>query len=96
MKGKVVTMPSTMVLKRGTLRGMGRKISCELLLRKQPLPGPRRFDIGQYTYTEWTILRPPRNLPDGDYTLTTEDGFSFAAVKFNGRWMRGTLYRESA
>ena len=27
------------VLKRGTLRGMTRKLSCELLFRKQPAPG---------------------------------------------------------
>lgn len=92
MKDNVVPMPSANVLVRGTLRGMGRRVSCDLLLRRQPIPQSNRYE-----YTQWTILRAPRELPDGDYVVTTEDGFSFHANRHNGAWVhKAGSSRESA
>lgn len=92
-----------MVLMRGVLRGIGRKADCELLLRKERLPGPSRQGAVKYRYTQWTVLHAPPDLPDGDYTITTADGFHFPATRARGHWLRGdaqqpglTDSRESA
>lgn len=88
MKSNLIQMPSSMVLARGILRGMGREAPCELLLRKQPL-GLDRNGMRAYRYTEWTILHAPLDLPDGEYTATTEDGFSFPNTRMQGLWLHG-------
>lgn len=91
-----------MVLMRGVLRGMGRKAGCELLLRKERLPGTSRQAV-KYRYTEWTVLHAPLDLPDGEYTITTADGFHFPATRARGQWLHSdgkqsglTGSRESA
>lgn len=92
MKDNVVPMPNANVLIRGTLRGMGRRAPCELLVRRQ-----RRAGSTRYEYTDWTILSAPPDLPDGNYVVTTEDGYSFHATRSRRAWRHRTARtRESA
>lgn len=71
----------------GTIRGMGRAESCELLLERtdvslvDALTGIRPVQI------EWTLLRAPLDLPDGEYTVTSDAGHHFGATRVNGFWM---------
>ena len=81
MKNNVVAMPNANVLIRGTLRGMGRRAPCELLVRRQRRAGSTRYD-----YTDWTILSAPADLHDGSYVVTTDDGYSFHATRTRGAW----------
>jgi hypothetical protein len=89
VKDNVFRMPASMVLMRGVLHGAGRKADCELLLRKELLPGPVQGAV-QYRYTQWTVLHAPSDLPDGEYTIATADGFHFPATRARGLW----LHRE--
>lgn len=78
-----------MVLMRGVLRGIDRKADCELLLRKEMLAGPYRVGGKRYRYTQCTVLHAPFDLPDGEYTITTDDGFQFSAIRLHGMWLDG-------
>jgi hypothetical protein len=90
MKDNILKMPSSMVLVRGVVRGMGRKADCDLLLRKEPLAGSGdRSGTKRYRYTQWTVLYAPYDLADGEYVITTEDHFSFAATRVHGLWLHG-------
>lgn len=81
-------MPAATVLMRGVLRGIDRQESCELLLKKELLAGPYRAGEKRYRYTQCTVLHAPADLPDGDYTISTADGFQFPAVRRRGQWLR--------
>lgn len=93
MKDNVVSMPNANVLVRGTIRGMSRRAPCELLVRRQ-----RRAGSTDYVYTDWTILSAPADLPDGNYVVTTEDGFSFHATRTRRAWRHAPVRhaRETA
>ena len=47
-----------------------------------------RFGTRRYEYTEWTVIRAT-HMPDGEYTVTTEDGFRFLVTRMRGLWLRG-------
>ncbi|HET7346422.1 MAG TPA: hypothetical protein VFJ10_03785 [Acidobacteriaceae bacterium] len=96
MKSNLIQMPSSMVLARGILRGMGREAPCELLLRKQPLDHLDRHGMRAYRYIEWTILHAPLDLPDGEYTVITDDGFTFPNTRMHGLWLHGELEEPNA
>lgn len=65
---------------------MGRKERCELLLEHRPVPGPefltRRWPLNM----EWTLLRAPLDLPDGEYLVSSDQGHQFRATRINGFW----------
>ena len=66
---------------------MGRETACELLLERRPLT-PVQFVSGiRHAQIEWTLLRAPLSLPDGDYTVTTAEGLQFRATRVNGFWI---------
>lgn len=74
-------------LVRGLLRGMGREAACELLARKRPLPGVDQFGTRRYEFTQFSIVQAPADFPDGDYTVTTDDGQELPVSKFRGLWI---------
>jgi len=93
MKDNVVPMPNANVLVRGTIRGMGRRGPCELLVRRQRRAGSTAFE-----YTQWTVLSAPADLPDGNYVVTTEDGYNFHVTRAHRIWRQASprRTRESA
>lgn len=72
---------------RGTLHGMGRKERCELLLERKPVSPLDALTGIRQAQTEWTLLRAPLDLPDGEYTVTSADGHHFRATRSKGFWM---------
>lgn len=66
---------------------MNRQADCELLARRRPLPGANPFTARRYEYTQFSIVQAPVEFPDGDYTLTTEDGQELPVEKDQGLWM---------
>ena len=74
-------------LVRGTLKGMSREAACELLARRRPLPGANPFSVKRYEYTQFSIVQAPVDLPDGDYTLSTEDHQELPVEKVHGLWL---------
>lgn len=80
-------LPGSVGPVKAILRGMGRETVCELLLERRPLT-PAEFLSGiRHAQLEWTLLRAPLNLPDGDYTVTTPDGERLRATRLNGFWI---------
>lgn len=71
----------------GTIRGMGRNEVCELLLEQKPVPGPPFLTHRWPPNIEWTLLRAPLDLPDGEYSVTTAQGHCFRATRVNGFWI---------
>lgn len=87
MNADSLQLPGSPGLVKGVLRGMGREKSCELLLERRPLT-PVQFLSGiRHAQIEWTLLRAPLGLPDGDYTVTTSEGHHFRATRVNGFWI---------
>ncbi|HEY6448104.1 MAG TPA: hypothetical protein VIY53_16720 [Acidobacteriaceae bacterium] len=95
MNDKVLQIPATMVLMRGVLCGIDRQADGELLLRKEMLAGPYRVGTKRYRYTQCTVLHAPIDLPDGDCTITTDDGFHFSAIRTRGMWLDGDPQQTS-
>lgn len=89
MKDNLLQMPSSIVLVRGTLRGTGGQADCDLLMRKRRLVGKDSQGKRLYEYTEWRILSALPTLPDGEYIVTTDDGFSFVATRLHQLWLHG-------
>ncbi|HTV14377.1 MAG TPA: hypothetical protein VME68_06660 [Acidobacteriaceae bacterium] len=58
----------SIVLMDGVLRGMGREAHCEMIVFKDTDP-----DTRQPTYSRWSVLDAPRDLPDGLYTVWCDD-----------------------
>ena len=58
----------SIVLIHGVLRGVGREAPCEMIVFKDTDPGAR-----QPTYSRWSVLEAPPNLPDGFYTALCDD-----------------------
>lgn len=86
-------MDSTIVLVHGTIRGMGFTARCEMIARKRRLsghsePGPR------YAYSDCSVLEVSQDLPDGMYTVTTDDGQSVSTTRQYGLWLAGPGYNE--
>lgn len=82
-----------LILVRATIEGMGCSGPCELLARKQRAEGRDAFGGQRFTYEGCTILKAPDGLPNGAYTITTEDGFTLAATKQRSLWLMGTPRR---
>lgn len=82
-----VQPPSSAVSLFGTIRGMGRSEVCELLLEQRPVPGPEFLTRRWPPNMEWTLLRAPLDLPDGDYAVTTAYGHTFHAARVSGFWI---------
>lgn len=80
-------MAGLLVLVRGIVRGMGRETGCELLARRQALPGASGTDMGHYGYTEGSILEAPSDLPDGSYIVTVAEGYTVPMTKQGGLWL---------
>lgn len=72
---------------RGVLRGMGREETCELLLVQKPVTLVNFIAGTQHECFEWTLLRAPSDMPDGEYSVTTADGQLFRATRSNGFWI---------
>lgn len=87
MDANPVQPPSSAVSLSGTIRGMGRSEVCELLLEQRPVAGPEFLTRRWPPNIEWTLLRAPLDLPDGDYTVTTADGHRFHAARVSGFWI---------
>lgn len=75
------------MLVRGTLRGMNRELECDVLLCGQPQPRGAFLRKKQHSMPEWTLLRAPLDLPDGEYTVTTSHGIVFHAKRTDGFWL---------
>ncbi|MGC2638098.1 MAG: hypothetical protein WA294_13025 [Acidobacteriaceae bacterium] len=82
-------LPHPAVPIRGILRGPGREAPCELLLEWKPVSAAEVLAGTRRTRLEWTILRAPLNLPDGEYTVTSGDGRHFRATRRDGFWIHG-------
>lgn len=76
---------------RGILRGMGREAACELLLEKKPVSLAEFLAGVRQPSTEWTLLRAPLDLPDGEYCVITPQGHHFRAIRVNGFWIHRDL-----
>jgi hypothetical protein len=92
MKDNVVHMPGAIVLLRGTLKGADREAECELLARKQTIPGVDQFGMRRYQYSQCSVLHAPFDLPDGEYTVTTEDGHVILTTRLHGLWLVGPAH----
>ena len=90
LKDTVVPMTGTIVLVRGTLRGLGRQAECELLARRNQSPELDSDGNRRYTFTGWQVLTAPSDFPDGEYTATTTQGDLVPVVKTGALWVAGT------
>jgi len=72
------------VLVRGSLRGMGREVECEVVAMKRTIINQRKLrpHIDE-VYSECGVLDAPADLPDGEYTV------SVGAQTFNTKRRRG-------
>lgn len=68
---------------------MGREAECELLAQKLQLPGLDNQGNRRYSFSKWNVLQAPRDLPDGNYTITTADGCVIPTAKQAGIWFVG-------
>lgn len=66
---------------------MGRDGVCELLARKRPLPGSGPLAFRRYEYTQFSIVQAPADFPDGEYTVTAEDGQELPVTRAQGLWI---------
>ena len=73
------------------VRGMGREEACELLLNEKPISLAEFIAGVRQASMEWTLLRAPLDLPDGEYTVTAADGQQFRATRSNGFWIHQDL-----
>jgi hypothetical protein len=73
----------SVVLIYGVLRGMGYEADCEMVAIKNAHPDRR-----PPTYTRWSVIDAPSDLPDGDYTVSFDDR-SVAVRREGGLWLAG-------
>jgi hypothetical protein len=71
----------SVVLIQGLLRGMGREAPCEMLAIRESQSGKNLP-----SYTRCSVIEAPRDLPDGDYTVTFS-AYSVSARKEAGLWV---------
>lgn len=77
-------MAASVVMRMGTLTGMGRVCACEVLARVR-----KPYIAGQYT--EALIISAPADLPDGSYHVTF-DGFEMLCDRVLGTWGLGLTH----
>lgn len=82
------------VLCKGTLRGMGREVSCELLATKTVVA-----EASRAVYSHCAVIEAPRDLPDGDYEVEFAGEVAVTSLR-NGSWVVGRIlphtYSEAA
>jgi hypothetical protein len=85
------------VLRHGYVKGMSRKVACEVLARKIPLDPKLKTRSHEYTYSDCCVIDAPADLPEGEY-LVHFDEHVIAATKKGTYWLsRGTAepYRDA-
>lgn len=80
-------MPGCMVLRKGTLTGMGWIAECEVL-------GRLRTPFVMGDYVDALVLDPAQGLPDGEYHISF-DGFEMLCFKRHDIWSMAPTYRCS-
>ena len=71
------------VMLAGRLRGMGRDVECSVNAVRVSLPNSY-----EYEYARMMILNEPKDLPDGQYEVTSDGRTSKVQRKF-GAWIAG-------
>lgn len=69
----------------GTLRGMGRECTCEVLATKSVDPEARRP-----TYSHCAVIDAPTDLPDGDYEVEFSGEVAITRLQ-DGCWQVGNV-----
>lgn len=80
-------LPGSVDRVRGVLRGMGREEACELLLVQKPVTLANFIAGTQQQCFEWTLLRAPSHMPEGEYSVISAEGQQFRATRRNGFWI---------
>jgi len=73
---------------------MGCTAECEVLARKETSVFGGQIPRVGYTYTDYSIIGVPGDLPEGEYTVSF-DGFTLSATCHRGYWLpRGRATRD--
>lgn len=73
------------VLLNALLKGMGREVECEVMVRRSP-PGITAETSSLSTYSDCRILTAPSDLPDGEYAIHL-DSQVIPVLRRRGRWL---------
>ena len=75
------------VLVRGSLRGMGHEVECEVVAMKRTVlhPPKERPQIDE-VYSDCGVLNAPQDLPDGEYTVRVGNQL-FSTRRRRGLWL---------
>jgi hypothetical protein len=72
----------SIVLINGVLRGMGFEADCEMVAIRVTYP-----DRQKPTYSRWSVLDAPCDLPDGLYTVFCDDDNAVPVRREGGLWL---------